>query len=139
MPITYKNTPPSELNLDTFIEIYNTSKLAERRPADDRATMADMLQHADLLITAWDEDKLVGIARTLTDFSFAAYLSDLAVHVDYQRQGIGKALIAQTQQHLQPGCTIILLAAPAAKEYYPRIGMQAHDSAWILRGSNRLT
>jgi hypothetical protein len=79
----------NELNLDQVIELYNESSLGERRPVDDRRIMSDMLRHANLVITAWDGELLVGIARTLTDFSYVGYLADLAVRASHQRRGIG--------------------------------------------------
>jgi ribosomal protein S18 acetylase RimI-like enzyme len=117
---------------EQFIEALNRSTLGERRPVDDATCIADMIEHANLLCTAWDGVKLVGVARSVTDFSYCCYLSDLAVDVAYQRQGIGRELIRQTQARLGPRCKIILLAAPAAVNYYPRIGFTLHPSAWLL-------
>jgi len=96
--------------------------------------MEQMLRNANLVITAWDEDLLVGISRSLTDFSYATYLSDLAVRVSHQRQGIGKELMRRTQQASAPA-TIILLAAPAAEQYYPHVGFTHHPQAWRLLGN----
>jgi len=130
-PIDYRTD--RDLNLDQMIDLYRASTLGERRPVDDRDRMAQMLAEANLIVSAWDGDQLVGIARSLTDFAYACYLSDLAVRVSHQRQGIGLELIRQTQAALHPQATIILLAAPAAAEYYPRIGFNHHPRAWILR------
>lgn len=116
---------------DVFIELYRASTLGERRPVDDRARMVAMLRQANLLITAWDGDRLVGLARSLSDFSYATYVSDLAVHRDYQRGGIGVELLRRTQEASAPA-TLILLSAPAATGYYPRIGFDPHPSAWTL-------
>jgi len=129
MPITYKVNSP--LDLDAAIELYRASTLGERRPVDDRACMKQMLDKANLTITAWDGDLLVGISRSLTDWCYCCYLSDLAVRLDFQAQGIGRELVRRTRQET-PEATVILLAAPKAVEYYPRIGMTQHDSAWIL-------
>lgn len=131
MAIIYKSG--NDLDLDQVIELYRASTLGERRPVDNRTCMAGMVQNANLTITAWEEDLLVGIARTVTDFHYCAYLSDLAVRQSHQRQGIGKELIRQTQAALEPTATLILLAAPAAAEYYPHIGFGQHPSAWTLR------
>ncbi len=68
----------------------------------------------------------------MTDFHYCCYLSDLAVDTAYQRQGIGARLIELTRLELKPQAKIILLAAPAATEYYPRLGFDAHHSAWLL-------
>ena len=93
-----------------------------------------MLAHANLTCTAWEGGVLIGIARSLTDFSYCCYLSDLAVDVACQRKGVGKELIRMTQSRLQPECKIILLAAPKAETYYPKIGFTRHRSAWVLAG-----
>lgn len=98
----------------------------------NRKVMQAMLDKADLIITAWSDDELIGIARSLTDFSYVAYLADLAVHQDFQKLGIGKELIEQTRIHLEPTCMITLLSAPLANEYYPKIGFTHHPRAWNL-------
>lgn len=127
--ITYRTG--NELELDTVIELYRASTLGERRPISDRARMAAMLRHANLVVTAWENDLLVGISRALTDFVYVTYLSDLAVRVSHQRAGIGRELIQHTRA-AAPGAQIVLLAAPAAEKYYPRIGFSHHSQAWIL-------
>ena len=123
----------NDLDLDEVIELYRESTLGERRPVDNRSVMQAMVDNADLVITAWDGDKLVGISRTLTDFSYAAYLADLAVHKSYQRKGIGRALVDETIDALEPGCFVTLLAAPKANDYYPKIGFEHNPRAWVLR------
>lgn len=128
----------NQLDLDQVIELYRASTLGERRPVDDRERMAAMLQHANLVVTAWDGDLLVGIARSFTDFSYCTYVADLAVRFSHQRQGIGKELLQQTRAQVDPRGYLTLLAAPKAVDYYPRIGFQAHTSAWILREKDEL-
>jgi predicted N-acetyltransferase YhbS len=120
------------ITIDQFIDILKRSTLDQRRPVEDRKRLSDMLRHATLTCTAWDGALLVGVARSLTDFSFCCYLSDLAVDVAYQRQGIGKELIGLTQRRLHPLCKIILLAAPKAEGYYGKVGFSRHHSAWIM-------
>jgi predicted N-acetyltransferase YhbS len=120
------------INEDEFIDLLQRSTLAERRPVHDRQCIKAMLKHANLLCTAWDGAKLVGVARSVTDFEYCCYLSDLAVDAGYQKKGIGRELIRLTQTQLGRQAKIILLAAPAAETYYPRIGFEAHSSAWVL-------
>jgi len=124
-----RNVP---LDLDQVIQLYRDSTLGERRPVDNRETMEAMMRHADLVVTAWIGDRLVGIARTLTDFAYVAYLADLAVDKTHQRAGIGRLLVEATRDALEPGCFITLLSAPAANGYYPKIGFEPHPRAWIL-------
>jgi GNAT superfamily N-acetyltransferase len=127
--ITYRTG--NDVGLDAMIELYVDSTLGERRPVDDRERMGRMLEEADLVLTAWDGGKLVGISRSITDWVYCTYLSDLAVRADYQGRGIGKELVRRTRA-ATPQATVILLAAPKAVDYYPRIGMTRHESAWVL-------
>jgi len=122
----------NDLDIDQVIEMYVASTLGERRPVAERQRMADMVSNANLVITAWDGDLLVGISRSLTDFAYATYLSDLAVRDSHQKLGIGKELMRHTQA-AAPQAMVILLAAPKAVDYYPHVGFTRHNSAWILR------
>ena len=116
-----------------FIDLLVRSTLAERRPIGCADTLRAMLDNADVVVTARDGDRLVGISRALTDYSFCTYLSDLAVDRDYQRQGIGKELIRRTHEAAGRSTSLILLAAPRAVGYYPHIGMTRHESCWFTR------
>lgn len=136
MSIEYRINVP--LDVDTAIALYRASTLGERRPVDDRARMAKMLANANLTVTAWDGQQLVGIARSVTDWAYCCYLSDLAVHAEHQKGGIGKELIRATQAALDPEAKLILLAAPAAVGYYPRIGFEQHPSAWVVGARQEL-
>jgi predicted N-acetyltransferase YhbS len=133
MNITYSST--AKISADQAIDLYIRSTLGERRPIHNRQAFENMYQHANLIISAWDGDKLVGISRSLTDFSYVAYLSDLAVDIQYQKQGIGKQLIEKTKSDLEPECMLVILAAPKAREYYGPLGFEQHPSAWTLKKS----
>jgi ribosomal protein S18 acetylase RimI-like enzyme len=122
----------ASVSTDQFIELLNESTLGERRPIDDRNCMKGMIKNSNLIVTAWHRERLVGIARSMTDFHFACYLSDLAVHKKYQKSGIGKKLQAITQEQLGPHCKLILIAAPAANSYYEHIGFTHNERCWVL-------
>jgi GNAT superfamily N-acetyltransferase len=122
----------NDLDLDAVIELYHASTLGERRPVDDRERMAQMLRNANLVITGWDGELLVGISRSFSDFAYVTYLADLAVRASHQRQGIGKELVRRTKLASGPQTKIVLLAAPKAVEYYPHIGFTHHPQAWVL-------
>lgn len=130
MAISFQINHP--VTTDQFIGLLESSTLGERRPIDDRDCMEGMISNSNLIVSAWDDALLVGIARSVTDFHYACYLSDLAVHRDYQKSGIGRRLQALTQQRLGPKCKLILLAAPAASSYYGPLGYQHNDRCWIL-------
>jgi len=120
------------LTAEAFIDLLKRSTLAERRPVDSRQRIQSMLDHGNVLITAWSGDTLVGVSRALTDFSFCCYLSDLAVDEGFQKQGIGKRLIDETHKVAGENTALILLAAPKAQEYYPKIGMQRFEHCFMI-------
>jgi predicted N-acetyltransferase YhbS len=127
----------NDLDLEAVLDVYRASTLGARRPIDDRERMGAMLQNANLVITAWDGELMVGISRSVTDWVYTTYLSDLAVRVSHQRHGIGKELMRRTQE-AAPQAMLLLLAAPAAQEYYPHVGFTHHPQAWILRPGDKI-
>ncbi|MCX5409341.1 GNAT family N-acetyltransferase [Streptomyces sp. NBC_00335] len=124
----------SALDVEEAAALYRASTLAERRPVEDTRRFTRMLAGANLVIVARDEDgRLIGISRSITDGAYSTYLSDLAVDAAYQGKGVGKDLIRATRE-AAPQAQLILLAAPAAANYYSRIGFTAHHSAWTMDG-----
>lgn len=121
----------TELDPAEFIDVLKRSTLSERRPVDDFDRIKKMCENANLIITARIDGKLIGIARSVTDFAYCTYLSDLAVDIEFQKKSIGKKLIEKTKQQA-PQATLILLSAPAAVDYYPKIGMTKHNHCYLL-------
>jgi GNAT superfamily N-acetyltransferase len=119
------------LDAGEFIDVLVRSTLAGRRPVDEPETIRGMLAHADVIVTARIEGLLVGVSRAISDFNYCTYLSDLAVDAAHQRRGIGRELIRRTHEAAGLKTTLILLAAPLARTYYPHIGMAPHDSCWV--------
>ena len=131
MEPTIARVSGAELDVAEVRALYDASGLGERRPVADQERFAAMLRNANLTVVARIDGALVGIARSLSDFAYVTYLSDLAVSRRHQRSGIGRALVEATRA-AAPRATIVLLAAPAATGYYPRIGFTRHASAWML-------
>lgn len=121
-----------DLSAEAFIEVLEASGLAERRPVSERGRIETMLRHADIILTARSGARLVGVSRAIADFGFCCYLSDLAVDREFQRRGIGRALIERTWDSAGRQTTLILLAAPAATAYYPHIGMTKHETCFTF-------
>ena len=121
----------ADLDVAEVAALYRASTLAERRPVADAGRFADMVRNANLVVVARIDDRLVGVARSVTDSAYVTYLSDLAVDVEFQNRGIGRDLIARTRE-AAPRAKIVLLSAPAAAEYYPHLGFTRHNSAWVL-------
>jgi ribosomal protein S18 acetylase RimI-like enzyme len=137
MNIEYKVN--ESITTDQFIELLNNSTLGERRPTKDKQCMAGMISNSDITVSAWKNEKLIGIARSVTDFHYACYLSDLAVSKSYQKLGIGKQLQILTQKKLGPKCKLILIAAPAANQYYEHIGFTHNPRCWILEPESNIS
>ncbi|MEV2196518.1 GNAT family N-acetyltransferase [Streptomyces phaeochromogenes] len=132
MDVKTERVEGAALDLDEVLAVYRDSGLGERRPVGDRDRMGVMLREANLVVAARDDaDRLVGIARSISDFTYVTYLSDIAVVRAHQRTGVGRALIEATRREA-PAAKVVLLSAPAATTYYPHIGFTRHDSAWVL-------
>lgn len=116
---------------DQIIDVYNNSGI--NRPTTDKERIAKMFANTNFIASAWDKDKLVGISRSLTDFCYCCYLSDLAVRKDYQKSGIGKKLIELTRNSIGEQTALILLSAPTAMDYYPKVGFQKIDNGFIIK------
>jgi len=124
-------TVEKSLDVSEFIEVLKNSKLAELRPIDDEQRISSMCNNANLIVTARLDGILIGVARSITDFVYCTYLSDLAVDIKYQKTGIGKRLIEETKKQT-PQAKLILLSAPAAIDYYPKIGMTKHNHCYYI-------
>lgn len=130
--ITYTDEEP--IDADQFLDLLQRSGLDARRPVHARDRIASMVHNADIMMTAWAGDQLIGVARSVTDFAYCCYLSDLAVDRRYQRQGVGRGLIEATRGRLNPDAALILLSAPDADSYYSQQGFVRHPRAWVSGG-----
>ncbi len=119
------------LDVSEFVEVLKNSTLAARRPVNDEQRISSMCNNANLIVTARLNGRLIGVARSVTDFVYCTYLSDLAVDLKFQKKGIGKRLIEETKKQT-PQAKLILLSAPTAVEYYPKIGMTKHNHCYYL-------
>ncbi|HNM32513.1 MAG TPA: GNAT family N-acetyltransferase [Chitinophagales bacterium] len=116
--------------VEEIVEVYDSSGI--NRPTHDKARIQQMYANANLIVSAWDSEKLIGIARSLSDFCYCCYLSDLAVRKEYQKLGVGKMLIQQIKEILGEQVTLILLSAPTAMEYYPKIGFIKIENGFVI-------
>jgi len=127
-----------KITAQDFVSLLQKTSLGVRRPIGDINLMQGMLDHADLTITAWLNSQLIGVARSVTDFHFCCYLSEIAVDETIQAKGVGKTLIKLTKEALAPNCMLVLLSAPQAQGYYPKVGFDEHNSAWTLHDIKNL-
>ncbi len=127
--IEYKVNPP--LNVEDIVGVYDSSGII--RPTNDLSRISEMYKNSNLIVAAYDQDKVVGVARSLTDFCYCCYLSDLAVQKEYQKMGIGKVLIEMTKERIGKKTALILLAANEAMSYYPKIGFIPISNGFIIK------
>jgi ribosomal protein S18 acetylase RimI-like enzyme len=125
----------ADLDVAEVAALYHASTLAQRRPVGETERFTDMVRNANLIVVARIDDRLIGIARSITDGAYVTYLSDIAVDVEFQRRGVGRDLIEKTRE-AAPRAKIVLLSAPAAVGYYPHIGFHQHNSAWVMDALN---
>ncbi len=118
-------------DVQDIIEVYQSSGI--RRPVDDFNRIEQMYKHSNLIVSAWENEKLVGISRAITDFNYCCYLSDLAVRIDFQKMGIGKELIRITKNKIGEQTMLLLLSASSAMEYYPKVGFDVVSNGFIIK------
>ncbi|MFD3259794.1 GNAT family N-acetyltransferase [Paenibacillus lentus] len=128
MEITYKDS--KDIKPEDISRVFMTSGI--KRPYQDLDRLERMLQNSDIVITAWQDEKMIGIARALTDYSYCCYLSDLAVDLDYQKRGIGQKLINMVREKIGEESSLVLLSAPGAVNYYPKVGFAHNDRAFVI-------
>ena len=124
-----------QIDVVAFKNILERSGLAARRPVDDLDRLGRMLKAYSLVVTAWHGKQLVGIATVWTDYAFTAYLADLAVDKDLQCSGVGRNLVRMARDRVGPQVTLLLLSAPRATKYYPKIGMERFTDCFLFRRS----
>lgn len=127
--IEYRHNFP--LEAADVAAVFYTSGI--RRPTKDLARIERMFANANLILSAWHEGKLVGVCRALTDFSYCCYLSDLAVDKAFQKHGIGRELIARVRSAIGEEVALVLLSAPEAMEYYPKVGFEKIENGFIIK------
>ena len=113
-----------------IVQLYNDAGLP--RPTHDAKRIKAMFENSDLIITAWDEDKLVGVSRMITDWVWCSYLADLAVSPSYKRSGIGKKLVELSREKVGEQSMLLLLSVPTAMDYYPKVGFARENRAFIV-------
>ena len=119
--------------LEDVLDLFNNSGYFPIEDKNDTSRIIEMFKNANLLVTAWHDDKLVGISRAITDFCYCCYLSDLVVHDDYKKSGIGKQLVKISKDVAGERCKLILQSNASAESFYEKIGMQRVDSAFIIQ------
>ena len=118
--------------IDDVLALYRATTLGARRPVDDAGRILRMLETANVVVTAWEGTRLVGLSRAMSDFGLVCYLADLLVHEAWQGRGIGKELIRRTNETAggEDDITLILVSAPQAMTFYEAAGFDKMNDGW---------
>ncbi|HZH63010.1 MAG TPA: GNAT family N-acetyltransferase [Metabacillus sp.] len=128
MEYTYK--VHDQINASELSHVFKASGI--KRPVDDLPRLQRMIDNADIIITARYQEKVIGLARAITDFNYCCYLSDLAIDKEHQKQGIGKELVRLIQEEIGEEVSLLLLASQEAMEYYPKIGFTSFNNGFSI-------
>lgn len=109
-------------------ELFRAAQL--NRPLDDLARIERMYAASNVVLSAWSSERLVGVLRGWTDEAFDGYICDLAVHPDFQGQGIGRQLLDMARSE-RPRVQFILRASAIARDYYEHIGWKRIENGWF--------
>ena len=131
LKITYKTDFVPQV--EEIVDLFHHSGYFPIEDKSDAERIKKMFENADIIVSAWDGEKLVGLARSLTDFCYCCYLSDLCVADDYKVKGIGRELVMLTKEKAGERCKLVLQSSEIALKFYERIGMERIDSAFIIQ------
>ncbi|MCI8339292.1 MAG: GNAT family N-acetyltransferase [Lachnospiraceae bacterium] len=95
------------------------------------------LDHCETVITAWDEDRLVGLINAIDDGELTAYVHYLCVNPEYQGGGIGGELLKQIKDKYRDFLYIIVIAENEGLiAYYKNNGFDHIDGRYVLAIQN---
>ena len=119
-------------DLKDILELYDNSGYFPINNRFDIQRIKKMHENADIVITAWEGENLIGLSRAISDFCYCCYLSDLCVSEKHRKEGIGHRLVELTREKAGKECKLILQSSPDAINFYQKIGMKQIDSAFIV-------
>jgi ribosomal protein S18 acetylase RimI-like enzyme len=133
MPSTLKPavtfTDKKHLSPEQLVKLFHQAPWAMGRTVKDAR---HMLRHTDMALCAWDGDRLVGFGRVLTDFIYRATIWDVIVDGDYQKQGIGTALIQRILHHPRLKKVELFWLCTRRPEFYKKLGFSSQEQTGMV-------
>lgn len=105
------------LRSDIFIEMAN-----QVWPGSYDTELMQKAISKTINITAWDNDKLVGCIRILSDGYLFGTISEILVLREYQKQGIGRELMRRAID-ISP-TSLFFGAQPEAEGFYEKLNIE---------------
>lgn len=95
--------------------------------------MVKAFQNAGTVVSAWDGDKLIGLAEAIDDGELIAYIHYLLVGPEYQKQGVGRKLLELVKKQYENYLYLIVISEEKEKvEFYEKCGFYCKDGATPL-------
>ncbi|MDX2250924.1 MAG: GNAT family N-acetyltransferase [Nitrospira sp.] len=133
MPPTLKSavTFSETTNLDAshLLRLLHQAPWAKNRTVDDAT---EMLRHSDVVLCAWDGDRLVGFGRVITDFVYRATIWDVIVDRAYQKQGIGTELVQRILNHPQLKKVELFWLCTRRPGFYEKLGFSSKEQTGMV-------
>jgi GNAT superfamily N-acetyltransferase len=134
MVVEIKET--KDVSQNDVISIYKANRWSSAEKPDQ---LYNALLNSHSFITAWHNQKLVGLGNAISDGYLVVYYPHLIVHPDYQSMGIGKLILKKFQEKYGNFHQQILVADGKAIDFYEKCGFEkAGDtkSMWIYQGKD---
>lgn len=123
MGIEYKE---ERLTAEEYIEFLSRTDLGSQYPKERfEQRIQKLVKNVSISLVARAGKKIAGVLFALTDFCYWLYVTDLGVDRDYERQGIGTALIKKTHEIAggEKDIALYLVANENAVPFYQKLGM----------------
>ncbi|MCC3705302.1 GNAT family N-acetyltransferase [Rouxiella badensis] len=131
----YSNDSIGSVDWQRLADILELSGLNKR----DLQSLQRGFEHSQFRYLGYCDGKLIATARAISDLTSASYLSDVAIHPDYQGRGFGKLLMQRIMQDLAPFGKVIIYAVPDKIEFYKRFSFHPLLTAMTYAEGDALT
>ena len=124
------NVKENCLDLETYLKL--RASVGWKKLSEEQAIMA--LKNSIYTVTAYIDDKVVGMGRMVGDGAVICYIQDLVVHPSYQKLGVGDALMNKLLDHAKslrlPDTELMLclMCAKGRESFYTRYGFIARPT-----------
>ncbi len=127
MDITYKDH--KKFNRAELEELFLSVNWSSGHYPD---LLVEALRNYGSVFSAWDGDKLVGLAASMDDKTMTAYIHYMLVHSSYQNRGIGQKLLEMAKDHYKDYLRVVLITYTPGKTFYERNGFVPDEGLYAM-------
>ena len=125
--VTFSET--TDLDAAQLLRLFHQAPWAKNRTLKDAKVMLD---HSDVVLCAWDGERLVGFGRVLTDFVYRATIWDVIVDQAYQKQGIGTELVQRILHHPRLNKVELFWLCTRRPGFYEKLGFSSKEQTGMV-------